>query len=195
MRCGRPHQLGLTESYISLGGILKLKRFITTTAIASAAAFSCAGVASANPAEGVPDNAGFFGPNIVFPSCGEDSATFAINALYVGPGANVRLERKILIEEGAFAWIAVADDGVAAQVNGDAVSGFGRDLQDGHITIEYGDVFEISHTGPANGTTQVYRLQVIMADHEFTEVDSVSATFPKPESCEGDGNLVVTPAV
>ncbi len=149
-------------------------------------------VANANPSEPYPSPSGFVDKVVTQPSCDDPALTFS--GRYVGPGANLRLEREIVIEEGVTAWIAAANEGVAVYRNGRAVSGFGRSVEEGHVTVYEGDTFEVSQYA-ADEPTGTFRLQVLMPNNpEFTEFGDSIAEFPLFDSCVQIENAEVSAA-
>ncbi|MBI3888982.1 hypothetical protein HY312_00175 [Candidatus Saccharibacteria bacterium] len=165
---------------------MKLSRFVAALAVATTIALSSAGMALANPSAGIPDTSGFVGLKAIQPECGPTANTFAVVGQYVGyQEATLRLQRLVNIENGVYQWINAGDyDGLSVLLNGREVSG--EDLQPGapQLTVEYGDIFQLSHSHEADGSTYIYRLLVAIGDQEEQlRIDRLSVEFPGPESC------------
>ena len=160
---------------------MNLSRFVIVCAATAAIVVTGTGIASANPSEAVPSTSGFVDKAVSKPTCEDPALTFS--GRYVGSGANLRLERKVEIEGGVTAWIPVANDGVSVYRNGRAVSGFGRAMEDGHVSVTGGDTFEVSQFN-SEGLTQTLRLQLLMENNEFTEFGEQVVTFPLHNLCQ-----------
>lgn len=166
---------------------MKLSRFIAAFAVATAIALSGAGTALANPGAGIADTSGFVGLKPIRPECGPTASTFAIVGQYVGyQDATLRLQRLVNIENGVYDWINAGDyDGLSVLLNGREVNG--EDLQPGapQLTLEYGDIFQLSHSHEADGTTYTYRLLVAIGDQEEQlRIDRLNVLFPSPDFCQ-----------
>ncbi|MBH1980032.1 hypothetical protein I8H83_00270 [Candidatus Saccharibacteria bacterium] len=162
---------------------------LSAAALLSVGAAYHSGIASAAPQGSEVAVGGFFNLGVYAPLCDDkstpelgDATDFAevngVSALEVP--TELRLEH--LGPNGV--WSVVADDGVEVFVNKQPVNG--HDALWAHATVHKGDLFEIRHHGPADGSVQTYRLLLWAegAKEPQKRIDSTEVLFPTPGFCE-----------
>lgn len=108
----------------------------------------------------------FSGLTMDTPQCASEANRLEVSGVYVGEGEiTLALE---LYNANNDTWSVPSDDGLAASVNGEFVDGYTQAA--GHVTVQYGDRFAISHSrggehvGYGDGSAGTYRLSAMHTD-------------------------------